>query len=75
MPKMFDPIALKGREVKNRVVFPPGVTFDPEVAEGVISAGTLEHYGRIAKAGCGIVIVDYPAASPRGLLSRRKSRP
>ena len=69
MPKMFDPIVLKGREVKNRVVFPPGVTFDPEVVDGAINAGTIEHYRRVAKAGCGIVIVEATCVARDGLLA------
>ncbi|MCL2852277.1 MAG: NADH:flavin oxidoreductase [Defluviitaleaceae bacterium] len=58
MAKMFDPIMLKGKKVKNRVVFPPGVCFDPGVVGGFISEATVEHYKRVAKAGCGIMIVE-----------------
>ena len=58
MATMFESLTLKGKEVKNRVVFPPCVCFDPGVANGSINNTTIEHYKQVAKAGFGLIIVE-----------------
>jgi len=65
---IFESIKLKSKEVKNRLVYPPVVIFDKDVKDGVISPEVVSHYKRIAKAGCGIMIVEATAIEATGRL-------
>ena len=69
MMKMFEPYQLKGREVKNRVVFPPTVMFDESVSGGEVNERVIAHYKDIARAGCGIMIVEATTIAQDGPLS------
>ena len=69
MDKMFELITLRGKQVKNRIVFPPGVCFDPDVCQGMVSDATVKHYERIAKSGCGLIVVEATCVAKNGLIT------
>jgi len=58
MSKMFEPLKIKSKTAKNRVVFPPVVVFDESVKDGVLTDDVIDHYKRVAKAGCSILITE-----------------
>jgi len=69
MQKMFESYTIRGKQIKNRVVYPPIVMFDESVKSGVMSDVVVEHYKKVAKAGCGIMIVEATAIAKDGPLS------
>ena len=50
---LFRPLQVRGRELRNRVVMPPMV-----VLRGLTAADGVEWYGRRARGGVGLVIVE-----------------
>jgi len=65
---LFESFELKGKTIKNRLVYPPVVIFDKDVKDGKINAEVVAHYNRIAAAGCGIMIVEATAIEATGRL-------
>jgi len=68
MSKMFKSFTIKGKEAKNRIVYPPMVIFDKDVKDGMISDGVKDYYKAVAKAGCAIMVVEATAVADNGLL-------
>lgn len=58
---LFQPLDVKGRTLRNRVVMPPIVSMRP-----VISPEGIEWYGRHAAGGVGLVIVEATAVNRFG---------
>jgi 2,4-dienoyl-CoA reductase-like NADH-dependent reductase (Old Yellow Enzyme family) len=54
---IFEKCHLKGKLLKNHIVFPPAVCFGWS-KDGVMSQRHLEHYKNVAKGGAGLVIVE-----------------
>lgn len=65
---LFTSYNLKGKTIKNRIVFPPVVctqwSFDSKVSEEHI-----EHYQSIAKGGVGLVIIEASCITPTAKLN------
>jgi 2,4-dienoyl-CoA reductase-like NADH-dependent reductase (Old Yellow Enzyme family) len=57
MIMIFEKCHLKGRILKNRIVFPPAVCFGWS-KDGVMSRRHLEHYQNVAKGGAGLIIAE-----------------
>jgi 2,4-dienoyl-CoA reductase-like NADH-dependent reductase (Old Yellow Enzyme family) len=65
-PKLFQPFAIRGLTLKNRLVVPPMVHYRCEIGN---TCGTfhLVHLGRYALGGFGLVFVDQTGLRPRPL--------
>ena len=57
MEKMFEPIKVGSKNVKNRIAVPPLVVFGLSGEDGVQEAH-LKHYSRMANGGAGLLIVE-----------------
>ncbi|MCJ7685979.1 MAG: hypothetical protein MUO68_16985 [Desulfobacteraceae bacterium] len=65
MKYLLEPVVIKGMELKNRVVMPPMVTnFATE--DGAVIKQMLKYYGKRAKGGVGLVIVEMSFPHPAG---------
>ena len=58
MKKMLEPLQIRQKLVKNRVVFPPAVYFDNITNYEKMDDRRLAHYARIAQGGVGMIIVE-----------------
>ena len=58
---LFEPLTVKGRELRNRLVMPPMV-----VLRGLTTPDAVEWYGRRARGGVGLVIVEAVAVNRFG---------
>lgn len=65
MPKLFDPIQLRGKTAPNRLVLPPMLTMAHEI-NGMATETHCRHYAQRAADGIGLVIVECTAISPHG---------
>ena len=70
---LFEPFALKGRSLKNRIVMPGLASFLIE-DDGSINDKTVEHYRGRASGGPAMVIVEACAVSPEGIVSAHQAR-
>ncbi len=63
MPKLTDPLHVRGNIIKNRIAMLPMVTFSfkPE-GENYYGSRHVDHYARAAKAGAGLIIVQSTSA-------------
>ena len=70
--KLFEPIAIGGMTVKNRMVVPAmGTGF--ATAEGLVTQQSLDYYEARAKGGAGMVIVECASVDfPRGIHASRR---
>lgn len=68
-PLLAQPLRIGGREVPNRIVMPPMVTY-LAAADGLVNERVLDHY--TACAGPGLVIVEATVVSPEGRLASRQ---
>ncbi|HEY5467331.1 MAG TPA: NADH:flavin oxidoreductase, partial [Clostridia bacterium] len=69
MPGILDPIILRGKTVKNRIVMPPIVCFGWSSDDGFPLEALLEHYRRRAASGIGLVVVEATCVLPEGRLA------
>jgi 2,4-dienoyl-CoA reductase-like NADH-dependent reductase (Old Yellow Enzyme family) len=65
---LFDPCALKGLTLKNRIVFPPVVCFGWSAA-GEMTENHLAHYQKVAAGGAGLVIAEAACVAPEARLN------
>lgn len=68
MPNLFDPIAIKGLRLKNRIVMPPMFT-KMATPDGWIADRHIVHYTARARGGVGLIIVEHTYVLPNGKLS------
>ena len=54
---LFEPIKLRGLEVRNRIWVPPMCQYVVDKQDGVPVAWHLMHYGSLARGGAGGVVV------------------
>ena len=73
MLPLFSPFALKGIQLKNRIVM-PGLASFLIGDDGLISDATIEHYRRRAAGGPAMIIMEAHAVSPDGIVSRHQAR-
>jgi len=59
--RLFEPLAVKGRTLRNRIVMPPMV-----VLRGLATPDGVEWYGRRARGGVALVIVEATAVNRLG---------
>ena len=65
MTALFDPIALRGVTLKNRLVVAPMCTYAAH-ADGKANDWHLVHYGRLAMGGAAMVMLEATAVEARG---------
>lgn len=68
MKKIFTPIKINNKTLKNRVIVPPMVIFGADTLDGYVDEWRVEHYRKFAKGGCGMVIVEATCIDPDGRL-------
>ena len=71
-PHLFQPIAVRGLEVRNRLWVPPMCQYSaaaqgPE--QGVPTDWHLVHWGALGRGGAGMVVVEATAVVPEGRIS------
>ncbi len=67
--RLGDPISLRGREIRNRIVMPPLVCFNWADGNGMETVSRETHYGARARGGAGLIVVEATAIMPGGRLS------
>ncbi|MCL5109366.1 MAG: NADH:flavin oxidoreductase [Chloroflexi bacterium] len=65
MPTLFDPLAIQGLTLGNRIVVPPMGT-QLSTPEGAVTDRQLAHYVALAKGGPGLIIVEHAYVSLPG---------
>ena len=66
---LFEPIKLRGLEVRNRIWVPPMCQYVVDKQDGVPVAWHLMHYGSLARGGAGGVVVEATGVVPEGRIS------
>ena len=69
MTKLFEPITVRGLEVRNRVFMAPMCQYSCENKDGVPSEWHLVHYGARATGGAGLIIMEATAVVPEGRIT------
>ncbi|MGF7060216.1 2,4-dienoyl-CoA reductase-like NADH-dependent reductase (Old Yellow Enzyme family) [Brassicibacter mesophilus] len=59
-------ININNYKIKNRIVMPPLVCFNWANEDGFEAYSRAEHYGKRAKGGTGLIIVEATAISKEG---------
>lgn len=67
--RIFDPISLRGVEMRNRIWVPPMCAFTIEEKDGVPRDWHLMHYGALAQGGAGLVTVEATGVVREGRIS------
>lgn len=63
---IFSTISIKGKEIKNRIVFPPVVNFGWSDTDGKVSDKHVAHYEERAIGGAGLIIIEATCINPLG---------
>ncbi|MCK9193185.1 MAG: NADH:flavin oxidoreductase [Nevskia sp.] len=66
-PQLFRPLQLRGVTLKNRLFF-PAMGIDLAHQDGTFSGELSDFYWRIARSGCGLVVLSNASVSPRSIL-------
>lgn len=66
---LFDPITLRGVEIRNRIWIPPMCQYSVDAQDGVPTDWHLMHLGSLARGGAGAVIVEATGVVPEGRIS------
>jgi 2,4-dienoyl-CoA reductase-like NADH-dependent reductase (Old Yellow Enzyme family) len=69
MPRLFEPLTLRGLTVKNRIWLPPMCQYSCEGRDGVPTDWHLAHLGARAQGGFGLLIAEASAVVPEGRIS------
>ncbi|GAB2478648.1 NADH:flavin oxidoreductase/NADH oxidase [Luteococcus sediminum] len=69
MSSLFEPISLRGLEVRNRAWVSPMCQYSVEERDGVVGDWHLVHYGSFAAGGWGLVVSEAAAVLPEGRIS------
>lgn len=67
MPKLFDPIAIRGVEAKNRIWVSPMCQYS--ATDGVVGDWHLVHLGSLATGGAGLIVAEATGVVPEGRIS------
>ncbi len=70
MPSVFDPIALRGAEFRNRIWVSPMCQYSCLDHDGVPNDWHLMHLGQFAAGGAGLVMAEATGVSPEGRITR-----
>jgi 2,4-dienoyl-CoA reductase-like NADH-dependent reductase (Old Yellow Enzyme family) len=68
MPHLFDPLALRGLELRNRVVMSPMCMYSAGT-DGAARPWHLAHYGARAVGGAGLIVTEATSVESRGRIS------
>ena len=71
-PQLFQPITVRGLEVRNRLWVPPMCQYSAAAAgpeQGVPIDWHLVHWGALGRGGAGMVVVEATAVAPEGRIS------
>jgi len=68
MPDLLSSYTLKGKTVKNRLVFPPCVCFNYAGDDGIVTTRNVEHYEAMAKGGAGLIVAEATCINKNGRL-------
>jgi 2,4-dienoyl-CoA reductase-like NADH-dependent reductase (Old Yellow Enzyme family) len=66
---LFEPITLRGLEVRNRIWIPPMCQYMVEDEDGVPGDWHLMHLGELAQGGAGVVTVEATGVLPEGRIT------
>ncbi|MDR1077370.1 MAG: NADH:flavin oxidoreductase/NADH oxidase [Propionibacteriaceae bacterium] len=66
---LFDPLKIRGQEIRNRVWLPPMCQYQVESADGQANDWHLVHYGARAAGGFGLIVVEATAVEPAGRIT------
>ena len=69
MAKLFEPINVRGLEVRNRLWVPPMCEYSCENRDGVVGDWHLVHLGAMAAGGAGLIIAEATGVVPEGRIS------
>lgn len=69
MAKLFEPIRLRGVEVRNRIFVAPMCMYSCEDRDGMPNQWHLVHLGSRASGGAGLIIAEATAVSPEGRIT------
>ena len=69
MANLLSTYEIKGKTIKNRLVFPPCVCFSYSNETGMVTDKNIEHYKIMAEGGSGLIVVEATCISPNGRLS------
>ncbi|GAB3286246.1 NADH:flavin oxidoreductase/NADH oxidase [Kineosporia babensis] len=69
--KLFEPITLRGVQVRNRIWVPPMCQYVVEKHDGVANSWHMAHLGALAQGGAGAIIVEATGVVPEGRISPR----
>jgi 2,4-dienoyl-CoA reductase-like NADH-dependent reductase (Old Yellow Enzyme family) len=69
MPKLFEPIKLRGLEVKNRIWISPMCQYSSENQDGMPGSWQQIHLGSRAIGGAGLIIVEASGVAPEGRIT------
>ena len=67
--RLFSPIRLGGMELSNRICVPP--MCQCQAVDGLAQPWHCEHYGRLARSGAGLLVIECTAVSPEGRITAR----
>ncbi|MFF1571882.1 NADH:flavin oxidoreductase/NADH oxidase [Leifsonia sp. NPDC058292] len=71
MPKLFDPLTLRGVTIRNRIWTSPMCQYSVLDESGIPQQWHLVHLGSLAAGGSGLVLAEATAVSPEGRISPR----
>jgi 2,4-dienoyl-CoA reductase-like NADH-dependent reductase (Old Yellow Enzyme family) len=71
MAGLFDPIQVGPLSIPNRIVMPP-MDLQHATEKGDVTDPMVEHYGKRAAGGVGLVIVEHSYVRPEGLVGRKQ---
>ena len=69
MAKLFEPITLRGVEIRNRIFIAPMCMYSCEDRDGMPNLWHLVHLGSRASGGAGLVIAEATAVRPDGRIT------
>ncbi len=67
MEHLFSNYMLKGHVIRNRIVMAPMEFLVRETRNGFVNDGHLEHYGKRAEGGVGLIIIEATSIHPNSL--------
>ena len=66
---LADPVRIGSVQTKNRICVPPMVMYHHVGPDGMAVDYNVEHYGRLARGGAGLIIQEATCIAPEGRLS------
>ncbi|MCL4544641.1 MAG: NADH:flavin oxidoreductase/NADH oxidase [Chloroflexi bacterium] len=69
MPRLFQPLQLRGFALRNRLVVSPMCQYSCEASDGLATNWHFVHLGSRAVGGAGLVVTEAAAVSPEGRIS------